>query len=94
MFGLLLRNEKSVMGVSMMVLFPLAFLSNIFVEPATMPGWLQAFVNNSPVTHLTSAVRGLMDGGWPMQAIGWSLGWAGLLLLIFGTATMRLYNRK
>lgn len=94
MFGLLLRNEKSVMGVSMMVLFPLAFLSNIFVEPATMPGWLQAFVNNSPVTHLTSAVRGLMDGGWPMHAITWSLGWGALLLLIFGSVTMRLYNRK
>ena len=62
MFGLLLRTEKSVMGVSMMVIFPLTFLSNVFVDPKTMPGWLQAFVNNSPVTHLASAVRGA-DGG-------------------------------
>ncbi|MFE6777216.1 ABC transporter permease [Streptomyces sp. NPDC057702] len=94
MFGLLLRSEKSVMGVSMMVLFPLTFLSNIFVDPATMPGWLQAFVNNSPVTHLSSAVRGLMDGDWPAGDIAWSLGWAGALVLVFGTITMRLYNRK
>ncbi|MBB5933972.1 ABC transporter permease [Streptomyces zagrosensis] len=94
MFGLLLRSEKSVMGVSMMVLFPLTFLSNIFVDPKTMPDWLQVFVNNSPVTHLSSAVRDLMDGGWPAVEIAWSLGWSGALVLVFGTITMRLYNSK
>ncbi|MCT9074972.1 ABC transporter permease [Streptomyces fulvoviolaceus] len=94
MFGLLLRTEKSVMGVSMMVMFPLTFLSNIFVDPTTMPGWLQAFVNNSPITHLSSAVRELMAGAWPTDEIAWSLGWAGLFIAIFGPVTMRLYNRK
>jgi ABC-2 type transport system permease protein len=94
MFGLLLRTEKSVMGVSMMVIFPLTFLSNVFVDPRTMPGWLQAFVNNSPVTHLSSAVRELMAGDWPTDEIAWSLGWAGLFIAVFGPVTMRLYNRK
>ncbi|MCX5332808.1 MULTISPECIES: ABC transporter permease [unclassified Streptomyces] len=94
MFGLLLRTEKSVMGVSMMVMFPLTFLSNIFVDPKTMPGWLQAFVNNSPITHLSSAVRELMAGDWPTDEIAWSLGWAGLFVAVFGPITMRLYNRK
>ena len=75
MFGLLLRTEKSVMGVSMMVLFPLTFLSNIFVDPRTMPGWLQAFVNNNPITHLVAAVRGLMEGEWPADEIAGR--WAG-----------------
>ncbi|MGW3425629.1 ABC transporter permease [Streptomyces phaeochromogenes] len=94
MFGLLLRTEKSVMGVSMMILFPLTFLSDIFVRPETMPGWLQAFVNNNPITHLASAVRGLMDGSSPTAEIAWSLGWAGLFVAVFGPVTMRLYNRK
>lgn len=94
MFGLLLRSEKSVMGVSMMVIFPLTFLSNVFVDPKTMPGWLQAFVNNSPVTHLATAVRDLMEGDWPATEIAWTLGWTGLLLVVFGSATMRIYNRK
>ncbi|MGW8985272.1 ABC transporter permease [Streptomyces parvus] len=94
MFGLLLRSEKSVMGVSMMVIFPLTFLSNVFVDPKTMPGWLQAFVNNSPVTHLATAVRELMAGNWPAADIAWSLGWAGVLMAVFGVVTMRLYNRK
>ncbi|WP_371670242.1 ABC transporter permease [Streptomyces sp. NBC_00289] len=94
MFGLLLRTEKSVMGVSMMVIFPLTFLSNVFVDPKTMPGWLQAFVNNSPITHLSSAVRGLMAGDWPVDELAWSLGWTALFVLVFGPVTMRLYNRK
>ncbi|WP_320775534.1 ABC transporter permease [Streptomyces sp. CRN 30] len=94
MFGLLLRTEKAVMSVSMMVIFPLTFLSNVFVDPSTMPGWLQAFVNNSPVTHVASAVRGLMAGDWPTDEIAWSLGWSALFLLVFGPITMRLYNRK
>jgi ABC-2 type transport system permease protein len=94
MFGLMLRSEKSVMGVSMMVIFPLTFLSNVFVDPKTMPGWLQAFVNNSPITHLATAVRGLMAGDWPAADIAWSLGWTCLFVLVFGPITMRLYNRK
>ncbi|HEY9367794.1 ABC transporter permease [Streptomyces sp.] len=94
MFGLLLRSEKSVMGVSMMVIFPLAFLSNVFVDPSTMPGWLQAFVNHNPVSHVVTAVRDLMAGDWPAAEIAWSLGWSALFAAVFGAVTMRIYNRK
>ncbi|GGZ15596.1 transport permease protein [Streptomyces inusitatus] len=94
MFGLMLRSEKSVMGVSMMVIFPLTFLSNVFVDPKTMPGWLQAFVNNSPVTHVATGVRELMAGEWPAADIAWSLGWSAFFVIVFGAWTMRLYNRK
>jgi ABC-2 type transport system permease protein len=94
MFGLLLRSEKSVMGVSMMVLFPLTFLSNILVDPRTMPGWLQAFVDVNPVTQLVAAVRGLMNGTPGAGATAWVLIAGAVLIAVFGTLTMRLYNRK
>ncbi|HET6530958.1 MAG TPA: ABC transporter permease [Actinoplanes sp.] len=94
MFGLFLRSEKSVMGVSMMVLFPLTFLSNVFVDPATMPGWLQAFVQVNPVTHVVSGVRSMMAGAWDWGAITWTLVASAVLVAVFGTLTMRLYNRK
>jgi ABC-2 type transport system permease protein len=94
MFGLILRSEKSVMGVSMMVLFPLTFLSNVFVDPRTMPGWLQAFVNVNPITHLVAAVRSTMDGNWNPTEITWTLVASAALVAIFGTLTMRFYNRK
>ena len=94
MFGLLLRSEKSVMGVSMLVLFPLTFLSNVFVDPITMPGWLQAFVEVNPISHLVSAVRSLMAGTWNKAEIMWTLISSAAFVAVFGTLTMRLYNRK
>ncbi|MEQ4715607.1 ABC transporter permease [Nonomuraea sp. B19D2] len=94
MFGLLLRSEKSVMGFSMLVLFPLTFLSNVYVDPSTMPGWLQIFVNANPITHLVASVRSLMAGAPDGAELMWVLGSALVLIVVFGTLTMRLYNRK
>ncbi|WP_199516516.1 ABC transporter permease [Nucisporomicrobium flavum] len=94
MFGLFLRSEKSVMGVSMLVLFPLTFLSNVFVDPGTMPGWLQGFVEVNPITHVVAAVRALMAGDWDTGETMWVLAASAVLLLVFGPLTMRLYNRK
>ncbi|MER7457542.1 ABC transporter permease [Micromonospora sp. NPDC126480] len=93
-FGLTLRSEKSVMGVSMMVLFPLTFLSNVFVEPATMPGWLQAFVKVNPITHLVAAVRSVMSGSSDPTNTMWLLLWSAGFVVVFGTLTMRRYNRR
>ncbi|WP_425086186.1 ABC transporter permease [Streptomyces hainanensis] len=94
LFGLVLRSEKSVMGVSMLVIFPLTFLSNVLVEPETMPGWLQVFVDVSPVTRLVAAVRGLMDGAADVGEITWVLVAGLLLVAVFGTLTMHRYNRR
>ncbi|TMR94463.1 ABC transporter permease [Nonomuraea basaltis] len=94
MFGLLMRSEKSVMGISMLVLMPLTFLSNVYVDPSTMPGWLQVFVNANPISHLVSAVRSMMGGAPDAGEITWVLVSAGVLIAVFGTLTMRLYNRK
>jgi ABC-2 type transport system permease protein len=94
MFGLFLRSEKSVMGVSMLVLFPLTFLSNVFVDPRTMPGWLQAFVDVNPVSHLVTAIRSVMAGSWNMGEVMWTLVASAGFVLVFGSLTMRLYNRK
>ncbi|GIF72053.1 ABC transporter permease [Asanoa siamensis] len=94
MFGLILRSEKSVMGVSMLVLFPLTFLSNVFVEPSTMPGWLQAFVKVNPITHLVDAIRSVMAGSPDASSIMWTLMWSAGFVVVFGFLTMYRYNRR
>ncbi|MEU2616009.1 ABC transporter permease, partial [Micromonospora sp. NPDC007271] len=87
-------SEKSVMGVSMMVLFPLTFLSNVFVNPGTMPGWLQAFVKVNPITHLVAAVRAAMAGTPDATNTLWLLLWSAGFVAVFGTLTMYRYNRR
>ncbi|MBU9711537.1 ABC transporter permease [Evansella tamaricis] len=92
--GLVLRSEKSLMGVSMMVLFPLTFISNVFVDPSTLPSWLQAFVDINPVSLLVTAVRGLMHGVATTEQIGVVIIASLLLILVFAPLTMFLYKNK
>jgi ABC-2 type transport system permease protein len=94
MLSLILRTPNSVAGVSMMVMFPLTFVSNIFVDPKTMPGWMQAVVEVNPITHLATVVRGLMDGSVPAGEIGWVLVSSVLLVAVFGPITVVLYRNK
>ncbi len=92
--GLVLRTPSAVMAVSFMFLFPLTFASNVFVDPGTMPGWLQAVVSVNPVTLLVTAVRGLMDGTATAAQIGLALIAPAIITAIFGPLAMRLYRRK
>jgi ABC-2 type transport system permease protein len=92
--GLRTQKPETVLQLSMTVLFPLTFASNVFVDPETMPGWVQAFVDVNPITHLTTAARGLMHGGVDGSAIAWVLLWSAGLLLVFAPLTMRLYNKE
>jgi ABC-2 type transport system permease protein len=92
--GLKLQTPESVMQVSMTVLFPLTFASNVFVDPDTMPGWVQTFVNANPITHLATAARGLMHGNAVAGDVGWVLLWSAAFVVIFAPLTMRLYRAE
>ena len=92
--GMLVRSPESVMTTSFMFLFPLTFVSNIFVDPATMPGWLQAVVAVNPVTHLADASRGLMHGGVARADIGRVLLASAVITAVFAPIAMRMYYRE
>jgi len=78
----------------MIVLMPLTFASNIFVNPATMPEALQRFVEINPVSHLVTAVRGLMAGQPDSGEILWVLVASVILTAVLGPITMRLYRTR
>ncbi len=92
--GLVMRTPESLMAMSMVILFPLSFLTNVLVPVETMPGWLQALVNVNPITHLVAAMRELMFAEPLSASIGWVALSCALLLLVFGPLSVRLYRRK
>jgi ABC-2 type transport system permease protein len=92
--GLVMRTPESLMAVSMLILFPLTFISNVFVSPDTMPGWLEAFVDVNPITHLVTAIRGLMFKTVMATEISWVLLTCALLVVVFSPLTMFLYRKK
>ncbi|WP_304458691.1 ABC transporter permease [Alicyclobacillus sendaiensis] len=92
--GVVARTATSVQGISMLILFPLTFLSNAFVPVNTMPRWLQGFVNVNPLSHLIAAVRSLANEGRFTPDILVSLGGAALVMAIFAPLAVRVYMRK
>jgi ABC-2 type transport system permease protein len=93
-FGMIARTASSVQGISMLILFPLTFLSNAFVPVDTMPTWLQWFVNLNPVSHLVTAVRLLVNEGTVGGDLFVSLLGAAIVVAIFAPLTVRAYMRK
>jgi ABC-2 type transport system permease protein len=92
--GIKAQTPETVMQMSMTVLFPLTFASNVFVPTTDMPGWVQSIVKVNPITHLADASRALMHGGAVGTSITWVLIWSAGLLLVFAPMTMRLYNQE
>ena len=92
--GLLMRSPNAVMGVSMMVIMPLTFASNISVDPRTMPSGLQTAVELNPVSHLVTAVRGLMGGTATLPDVAWVLIASAVLTAVFAPITMRVYRTR
>jgi ABC-2 type transport system permease protein len=91
--GLLMRSPNAVMSAGFMGLFPITFLSNVFVDPATLPPVLEAFVNLNPVSTLVTACRGLMNGDAVASDIVIVLAVAAGLTAVFASLTTRLYRR-
>ncbi|MEJ7797352.1 MAG: ABC transporter permease [Solirubrobacteraceae bacterium] len=92
--GLLLRSPNAVMNSGFMGIFPLTFLSNVFVEPDTLPRGLQAFVDVNPISILATASRGLMQGTAEPGDIAIVLAVAAALTLVFAPLTTRLYRKR
>lgn len=92
--GLLVDTPESVMTISFPLLFPLTFVSNIFVDPATMLTWLQTVVSANPVTHLVDASRGLMPGGVALADVTWVLVASALIIVVFAPLSLHLYHKE
>lgn len=102
--GLVARSERAVQGIVFMTLFPLTFASNAFVPTDSMPGWLKAFADANPLSHLIEALRALWNdpslpeamsnnGHW-QTPVAWTLAWCAIFVVVFAPLAIRAYNRR
>ena len=94
--GLAIKDEESVQAFGLIWIFPLTFVSSAFVPIATMPGWLQVFANNQPVTLVINAMRSMALGGpqFPLNPALWeSVVWLAGTLIVFIPLAVRSYRR-
>jgi len=101
--GLVSQGPESAQGVGLIVLFPLAFVSNAMVPTQRMPSVLRFIANWNPVSAVAAACRDLFGNpnpsstirAWPMQhpvvaAVGWSL----IILSVCAPLAALLYRRR
>lgn len=92
--GMLVKSPESVMTSSFLLLFPLTMMSNIFVDPKTMPRLLQKLVAVNPVSHLADASRGLMQGDVAGASVMWVLIASAVITAVFAPLAMVMYHKE
>ena len=92
--AMVVREPRSVQGLSAVIMLPLTFASSVFVPTATMPGWLQAFVAVNPVSRTADAVRALLDGAPAGAAATVSLLTSAVVVAVFAPLAVGLYRRR
>jgi ABC-2 type transport system permease protein/oleandomycin transport system permease protein len=90
--GLATRDPETAQIAGILPFFVLMFASNAIVPVATMPGWLQGFARNQPLSVTVSAVRALLEGGPAGQWVWQSLAWSAGILIVFFVISLKLYR--
>ena len=92
--GVLAPDPEHVQLFGFTALFPVTFVSSVFVPVETMPEWLQGFVYANPVSLLADAARALMNGGPAAAPALGSLLWALGIAVVFAPLSVYALNRR
>jgi oleandomycin transport system permease protein len=94
LIGVTAKGPEMVQSMSLVIVFPLTFGSNVFVPTDQLPGWLQAWVKINPVTQISDAVRALVldlpIGDAVMMSLLWSVG----IAIVFAPLAVLAYRRQ
>ena len=101
--GMWIRTPEVFNNASFMVIFPLSFIANTFVDPSSMPTVLRVIAEWNPISAVTQAVRELFGNTnpmvpppdvWPLQnPVLASLMWTALMLIVFVPFAIRRYQK-
>ena len=94
LIGVLAKDPERVQAFGYTALFPITFVSNVFVETTSMPGWLQSVVKANPVTILSDASRGLLIAGPVAEPVLYSLLWAAAITVVFAPLSVWAFRRR
>ena len=90
--GLAVTNGEAAQAAAFPLIAPLAFASNLFVDPQTMPGWLQVWARNQPVSATANAVRACMLGGPTATKVLICVAWTVGITAVVAPIAVRRYR--
>lgn len=94
LLGVAIHEPQAVQGIGALLIFPLSFVSNIFVPVDTMPAWMQTIAEWNPVGHLVDTIRGLWMGGPITESLLATLAWMGAVVIVFVPLSLIAYLRR
>jgi oleandomycin transport system permease protein len=92
--GLLVRTPQAVQQFGFIFMFPLTFASEVFVPAKTMPDWLRGWVEVNPVSLLSEAILGLLNGGAVLTPTLATIAWGIGIIAVFGPLSAWAYRRR
>ena len=92
--GLAAKDPETVQVAGFIWIFPLVFASSIFVPVETMPDFLQAVAERSPITLVVNAARVLTLGVEATESLWLAIIWIAGLATVFSVLAVRLYQRN
>jgi len=94
LMGLSVGSVEAANSAGFIWMFPLTFVSSAFVDPSTMPSWLEPIADANPFTIVTNAARALYNGN-PVGNDAWySIGWSVGLIAVFAALSIRKFNHS
>ena len=90
--GLSVKSVEAANSAGFIWMFPMTFVSSAFVDPSTMPGWLQPIADHNPFTTVTNAVRALYNGMDPGSDLWLSIAWAAGITVVFAALSFRKFS--
>ncbi|HEX5541726.1 MAG TPA: ABC transporter permease [Micromonospora sp.] len=88
------REESAVLAFSFIAFLPLQLGTSLAAPTDTLPGWLHAWTNVNPVTHVMDACRALLTGTPMGGSLALSLTWSAILLAVFCPLAVLTYSRR
>jgi ABC-2 type transport system permease protein len=100
LMGIIAGNPQAAQGMGLLV-FPFTFVSSAFVPVESMPGWMQSFAENQPLTQIVNATRAYSLGDDAERVLGHgatyfasrSVLWCILFIVVFAPLAARRYKR-
>ncbi|MGW4242237.1 ABC transporter permease [Nocardia sp. NPDC004722] len=92
--GITGKSAAAVQGISMMIMFPLTFMSGAFAPVSTMPGWLQGINKVNPIYYMVNSARELMNDNVYSHNLVYSLIGSVVVIVIFAPLAVKAYMRR
>jgi ABC transporter DrrB family efflux protein len=92
--GLSTSSPEAAQSAGLIWMFPFSFISSAFVPTGSMPGWLQAYANHSPMTTVVNSLRGLLNGTPVGSDIVVTLAWSVGIILLIAPLAVRKYGSQ